>query len=84
MKGYAEQTANAIYNKIVSVINGKIPSSISKYVSGESLLNIVFKSPTDLIHKLRDMKFELVIQTYPYAETYTKEYPDTLLNPIAF
>ena len=70
MQAQAEQTANAIYNKIVSVLNNRIPSSISGLISGENVINVIFESPTDLIHKVRDMKFKLVIQTYPYADTY--------------
>ena len=70
MKTQAEQTAKAIFNKIVSVIDGKIPSSLSSIVKGKNVIAFVFEDETDMIHKFRDMKFKLVIQTYPYADTY--------------
>ena len=77
MSGYATTTANAIYNKILGVLTGKVGDTL-----GESLMGVVFASPTDLIHKLRDMKFELAIQTYPYADEYPTS--STTYAPIAF
>jgi hypothetical protein len=77
MSGYATTTANAIYNKILGVLTGKVGDSL-----GKRLMGVVFASPTDLIHKLRDMKFELAIQTYPYADEYPTS--STTYAPIAF
>lgn len=81
MKSLADATANAIYYKILGVLESKIAAVSDKLTFlGKSLLNIVFTSPSDLIHKIRDMKFELVIQTWPYDEIYPTK--SETYNPI--
>ena len=91
MKNLAETTANAIYNKVLNVFKSKLAAIdstplVNKLTSAEklskNLLGLVFSSPTDLIHKMRDMKFQVVIKTYPYAETYTTTDLTTGFQPV--
>ena len=68
----ADNTANGIYYKIYNTINDKIGNIAGGIFSsmGEDLVNTFFTSPLDLRYKLRDMRFRLTIETYPYAEKY--------------
>ena len=91
METHAETTAEAIYNKVLGVFKTRLAAIdttpiVNKLTSAESLsksmLGLVFSSPSDLIHKIRDMKFEVVIKTYPYAETYTTTDLTTGFQPV--
>ena len=68
----ADNTANGIYYKIYNTINNKIGNIAGGMFSslGEDLVDTFFTSPLDLRYKLRDMRFRLTIETYPYAEKY--------------
>ena len=85
MSEFATMTAEAIYNKILSVLVNRVGSfQLGDFKFPDAVLNVVFENPLDLIHKLRDMKFEIVIQTYPYAEQYTPNTPDGAYAPVVF
>ena len=76
----AKLTGEAIFSKIKGVIAGKA----GNYAAEQALDIVGFKNYEALMYKLRDMKFELIIETYPYAPTYTTETPETTLQPIVF
>lgn len=76
----AKKTGQAIYNKVKGVIAGKVGDSLAGIAMGI----VGFSSYEVLMYKFRDMKFELVIETYPYAAKYTTETPTTTLQPIVF
>lgn len=73
MKAQAEQTASSIFNKIKNVLDNK---------SAGSLISLFASDATELMHILRDVKVQIRIQPYPYAEYYEITDPKTSVNPI--
>ena len=74
----ATETAEAIINKLISVIGDRNLNIIVAEVNFSKIISPgMFKNATDLMHKLRDMKFEIVIKTWPYSSSST-------LQPIVF
>ena len=76
----AKKTGQAIYNKIKSVVARKVGDSLA----GTAMSTIGFGNYEALMYQLRDMKFELCIKTYPYAEKYTAAEATGQLQPIVF
>lgn len=68
----AEDTANAIFYKLENTI-----AKVNENLKG--LIGVFFSDPTDLMRKLRDTKFQIVIETRPYEDT-----EGAPLNPIVF
>ena len=76
----AKKTGQAIYNKIKSVVARKAGESLA----GTAMGLIGFGDYEALMYQLRDMKFELCIKTYPYANKYTATEATGQLQPIVF
>ena len=73
MKTEAEQTATSIYNKVKSVLDNR---------GAGALIGLFADDATHLMHILRDVKVEIKIQPYPYAEYYDISDPTTGTNPL--
>jgi hypothetical protein len=90
LAGIAEQTAKAIIGKLQTVVGaGEMTKDffIAKVsvTLAEAICPGFFANTTDFMHKMRDMKFEIVIETFPYADSYpTAATPSTKLQPIMF
>ena len=93
LKSLATETAEAIIGKLQSVVGDKVIKKeftiIFITLTGEvSLKEAIspgfFADTIDFMHKFRDMQFELVIETYPYASAYTTATPSTPYQPIVF
>lgn len=76
----AKKTGQAIYDKIKSVVARKVNETLA----GTAMSMIGFGDYEALMYQLRDMKFELCIKTYPYAEKYTAAEATGQLQPIVF
>lgn len=77
MEQKANDTAYAIYHKIYNTISNKIGNIAGELVSAGDLVGSFFTGEEDLKHKLRDMRFKIIIETYPYTDEGTE-------NPILF
>ena len=74
----AIETAEAIIAKLISVIGDLSLNIVVAEVKFSSIISPgMFKDAYDLMHKLRDMKFEIVIKTWPYPNS-------DMLQPIVF
>lgn len=76
----AKKTGQAIYDKIKSVVARKVNETLAE----KAMSMIGFGDYEALMYQLRDMKFELCIKTYPYAEKYTAAEATGQLQPIVF
>ena len=76
----AKKTGQAIYDKIKSVV----AREVNETLAGTAMSMIGFGDYEALMYQLRDMKFELCIKTYPYAEKYTAAEATGQLQPIVF
>ena len=87
----AEQTAQAIIGKLQTVVGTGTIKKTFLYIFtvevslAEAICPGFFTNTTDFMHKMRDMKFEIEIETFPYADSYpTAATPSTKLQPIMF
>ena len=75
----AENTGKAIYDKVYSVLERKAGS-----LTGLAMGVVGFSNYEALMYKMRDMRFEICIKTYPYAAKYTTTDLTSPLAPIIF
>ena len=76
----ATATGNAIYNQIKGILSGKVGS----YIAGQAMEYLKLKDAEAMMYNMRDMKFEIVIETYPYASSYPATELTTGYQPIVF
>jgi hypothetical protein len=75
----ATTTGKAIYNTIYSIVEGKVGGLASMAMS---ILKL--GDAEAMMYTMRDMKFEIVIETYPYASAYTVTELTSGYQPIVF